>query len=405
MQTHRLPKNVISIEELGKRAERAGHVVGKVRAAMLAPNSVKQAPTFTPAQLAELVGLDARQVDYRAKKGELPAGVVNQVGAVSRREFPLKDVRAWCRELRKDYMRPADAEALVVAAANFKGGVSKTTTAMTIAQGLALRGHRVLAIDCDPQGSLTSLFGLLSDAEVQPEQTILPLCTGDEESIEYAIRSSYWDGLDLVPATSMMFSAEFSLPARQSQAIARGDKSFQFWNVLNHGLEKARQEYDVIVIDTPPALSYVTINAMMAADGLVMPLPPNALDFLSSVQFWTLFHDLTKELDERGSSRKVYEFVDVVLSKVDAADMATEIVRGWITAAYGDSVLTVEIPKTSTAASASAEFGSVYDMRPGSASRGAMKRALDAYGQLVAKLEQQIVDGWMRQIQPMQEAA
>ena len=381
----------VELADIGVQAERAKKILAKVRKAMLAPNVQKEPPHFSPAQLGSLVNLDTRQIDYRAKKGgTLPAGGLNAAG--TRREFSLADVRAWTRELRTGRMRPPGAEAITVAVANFKGGVTKTTTAVTLAQGLSIRGHKVLVIDCDPQGSLTTLFGILPDAEVEAEHTILPLCLGEEESVEYAIRSTYWDGIDLIPATSVLFSAEFALPGRQRDE----GQGFQFWNVLHYGIEQARQNYDVIVIDTPPALSYVTINAMMAADGIITPLPPNALDFASSVQFWDLFYDLTKELVARGKSKR-FEFVDVLLSKVDASDIATNVVREWISAAYGSKVLPIEIPKTSTAASASAEFGSIYDMKPGSAGSRTIKRAVDAYDQFVDIVEAQVVSAWLRQ--------
>ena len=381
----------VELADIGLQAERAKKILAKVRKAMLAPNVQKEPPHFSPAQIGTLVNLDTRQIDYRAKKGgSLPAGGLNAAG--TRREFSLSDVRKWTRELRTSQMRPAGAEAVTIAVANFKGGVTKTTTAVTLAQGLSIRGHKVLVIDCDPQGSLTTLFGILPDAEVEAEHTILPLCLGEQESVEYAIRSTYWDGIDLIPATSVLFSAEFALPGRQRDEGQR----FQFWNVLHYGIEQARQTYDVIIIDTPPALSYVTINAMMAADGIITPLPPNALDFASSVQFWDLFYDLTKELVARGKSKR-FEFVDVLLSKVDAGDIATNVVREWISAAYGSKVLPIEIPKTATAASASAEFGSIYDMKPGSAGTRTIKRAVDAYDQFVEIIEGQMVSAWLRQ--------
>lgn len=388
----------VELADIGSQAERAKKILARVRKAMLAPNATKESPRFSPAQLGSLVNLDTRQVDYRAKKGELPSGGLNATG--TRREFQLAEVRQWARELRKPRLRPENAEAITIAVANFKGGVTKTTTAVTLAQGLSIRGHRVLVIDCDPQGSLTTLFGILPDAEVEAQHTILPLCLGEEESIEYAIRRTYWDGIDLVPATSVLFSAEFALPGRQRDE----GPSFQFWNVLHYGIEQARQDYDVIVIDTPPALSYVTINAMMASDGVITPLPPNALDFASSVQFWDLFYDLTKELVSRGKTKK-FEFIDVLLAKVDASDIATSVVREWISAAYGAKVLPFEIPKTSTAASASAEFGSVYDMKPGSAGSKTIKRALDAYDQFVETVESQMVGAWLRQVVAVEEAA
>jgi chromosome partitioning protein len=381
----------VELADIGQQAERAKKILARVRKAMLAPNVVKEPPRFSPAQLGALVNLDTRQVDYRARKGgSLPAGGLNTAG--TRREFQLTEVRKWTRELRGSRLRPAGAEAITIAVANFKGGVTKTTTAVTLAQGLSIRGHRVLVIDCDPQGSLTTLFGILPDAEVEAQHTILPLCLGEEDSVEYAIRSTYWDGIDLIPATSVLFSAEFALPGRQRDE----GRGFQFWNVLHYGIEQARQHYDVIIIDTPPALSYVTINAMMAADGIITPLPPNALDFASSVQFWDLFYDLTKELVARGKTKR-FEFVDVLLAKVDAGDIATNVVREWISAAYGSKVLPIEIPKTATAASASAEFGSIYDMKPGSASSRTIKRALDAYDQFVDIVEAQMVSAWLRQ--------
>ena len=381
----------VELADIGQQAERAKKILARVRKAMLAPNVVKEPPRFSPAQLGALVNLDTRQVDYRARKGgSLPAGGLNTAG--TRREFQLTEVRKWTRELRSSRLRPAGAEAITIAVANFKGGVTKTTTAVTLAQGLSIRGHKVLVIDCDPQGSLTTLFGILPDAEVEAQHTILPLCLGEEDSVEYAIRPTYWDGIDLIPATSVLFSAEFALPGRQRDE----GRGFQFWNVLHYGIEQARQDYDVIVIDTPPALSYVTINAMMAADGIITPLPPNALDFASSVQFWDLFYDLTKELVARGKTKR-FEFVDVLLAKVDAGDIATNVVREWISAAYGSKVLPIEIPKTATAASASAEFGSVYDMKPGSASSRTIKRAMDAYDQFVETVEAQMVGAWLRQ--------
>lgn len=387
----------VPIEETGQMAAQGKRVLSKVRRAMLAPTSLKEPPRLSISDLASLVNLEQAKIHYRVKKGgSLPIGELNAAG--TRREFTLGQARQWARELRADRMRPAqDAEAVTIALANFKGGSSKTTCAMTLAQGLSLRGHRVLVVDCDPQGSLTTLFGILSP-EIEDEQTILPLCEGTEESVEYAIRPTYWDGIDLVPARPTVFAAEFHLPARQSR-----EEGFQFWNVLNYGLERARQTYDVIVIDTPPALSYVTINAMMAADGLIMPLPPNALDFASSVEFWELFHDLTKELIQRGRGKR-FAFIDVLLSKVNGNDIATGVVREWITAAYGERVLPIEIPQTATAASASAEFGTVFDMKAGAASTRTIKRALDAYDKFVDTVEAQLVSAWMRQVQSQQIA-
>lgn len=383
----------VSIEELEQLAQKASDVVQQIRVAMLAPTARKKPPVFNTAQLADLVGVDKNKIPYRLKKADLPEGSLTDNR--SRRQWTLAEARIWVREYRREHLRPAEAAAVTISIANFKGGVSKTTTAATLAQGLTLRGHRVLVIDTDPQGSLTTLFGVLPDTEVQQEDTILPLCAGDQEGVRYAIRPTYWDGIDLIAAAPLLFSAEFLLPARQKA----GGPGFEFWRVLDIGLDSVRDDYDVIIIDTPPALSYTTINALMASDGIIMPLPPNALDFASSAQFWNLFTDLCGQLLRIRGQGKEFSFVDVLLARVDRSDAVSTAVRQWIVSAYGSKVLPIEIPKTSIAATASAEFGTVYDLEAGSAQAKTLKRALDAYDDFVSMIDEQVRSVWTKQVE------
>ena len=283
------------------------------------------------------------------------------------------------------------AAGIVVAVANFKGEVSKTTTAVTLAQGLGLRGHKVLVIDMDPQGSASNLFGFLN-SDIDDDRTLLPLCYGTEVSVDYAIQPTYWDGIDIIPASLSLYSAEFALPARQKDSA-----NLEFWNVLKYGVDTARQNYDVIVIDTPPALSYLTINALLAADGLIMPIPPSTLDFTSSTQFWNLFNQLTNSLVKMQGKTKEFDFVSVLLSRVDSNDTSATVVREWISAAYGDIVLPVEIPKTSVTSAASAEFGTVYDADVSEIKARTYRRAFDAYERFVELVEGQLQVAWKRQ--------
>jgi chromosome partitioning protein len=379
----------ITIQDIVDQAARATEIVSQVRGRMLAPNARKKPPMFNASQLAGLCEVDKNQITYRISKADLPAGTVNATG--SRREFSLAEVREWVRAYRSGFLRPTRAEAMTIAIGNFKGGVSKTTTAMTLAQGLSLRGHRVLVIDMDPQGSLTTLFGILPDTEVDEDSTITALATGDQSSIEYAIRKTYWDGIDLVPASSSLFNVEFILPSRQMK-----EPEFEFWNVLHRGLEAARGAYDVIIIDTPPALSYGTVNAFMAADGLIVPTPPNALDFASSAQFWTLFSDLASNLTVETNTEKSFEFIHVLLSRVDPADAAAGVVREWIAATYAAKVLPVEIPKTTVTASSSAEFGTVYDISRYEGNAKTYRRAREAYDRVNEIVEQSIIAYWAK---------
>lgn len=383
----------IDLAELQGIAEHATAVVQQVRSNMLAPEARKSPPTFNSAQMAELCGIEKSRIMYASKKGSLPAGTKGG----SRLEWTLAEARQWVREFKSEGLRDRKlAAGVVVTVANFKGGVSKTTTSAALAQGLSLRGHRVLVVDTDPQGSLTTLFGVLPDTEVEEDQTILPLCAGETDSIMGAVRPTYWDGIDLVAAAPLLFNAEFILPSRQ-----KTEKDFEFWRVLDVGLDPAREIYDVIIIDTPPALSYITINALIAAQGVVMPLPPNALDFASSAQFWNLFTEVCGGLFKTRGDDKKFHFVDVLLSRVDRADVVSQAVRQWIMTAYGGKVIPVEIPKTSIAATASAEFGTVYDLDPSSTQAKTLKRARDAYDLFVEYIEMQVAGVWASDAESM----
>ncbi len=382
-----------NLADIESQTERLESMLPLIRAQMLSPTESKTAPTLTVADLARLCQVDKPKIAYRQTRNDLPAGTMHG----NRREWTMSEAQEWVRAFRGDHLRPQGAAGITITVANFKGGVAKTTSAVTLAQGLSMRGHRVLLIDLDPQGSATTLFGYLPDRDVDDENTAALLFQGDAEDIGYAIRGTYWPNIDLVCAAPLLFGSEFALPGRQSR-----DPGFEFWRVLDRGLDQARADYDVIVIDTPPALSYVTINALMAADGVIMPLPPSALDFSSSVQFWSLFSDLCTELIHNRGQDKTFEFIDVLLSRVESTDTSHGVVAGWILQAYGDKVLPIEIPKTAVTTAASAEFGTVYDLPRGSMNSRTFARARDAYDRFCELIEQQLEAVWAAQLEAME---
>lgn len=395
MANENLPAlDAVTTKELALLYTRTSGVIAELRRRMLLPDARKVAPLIPSDKVADLCGLTKSQLYYKVKQD--PDSKVTAKARGGRLEFPIEEVQSWTRQHRAERMRPKDKPAIAIAIAFFKGGVTKTTTTMTLAQGLSLLGHKILAIDMDPQGSLTTLFGMLPDSEIEDQDTLGPLFHGDQTDAHYAIRQTYWPNIDLIPAASGMFSAEFALPARQLR-----DSSFEFWDVLNKALDPVRREYDIILIDTPPSLSYVTVNAFFAADGVVVPMTASMLDLASSSQFWKLFNELSETIEERaikhGKTPKTYDFINVLLTKINASDTTTRAVRDWISTVYGGKVLPVEIPITAVTGSAASEFATVYDISKYEGDSRTYKRARDAYDALALAVEDSIQMVWHKE--------
>lgn len=379
----------IGPDELLELAATADEMLAQVRESMLKPYPRKIPPQFSTTQLAALCGIDRPRLNYVISKGELPPGTLQGSGRA--RTFTLAETRQWIQAEAKISKRPVGERGKIIVVSNFKGGSTKTTTAMTLAQGLTLRGRRVLIVDLDPQASLTSLCGLLPDAEIQEEMTVMPLIYGEQESLSYAVQPTYWDGMDLIPGAPGLFAAEFAIP----HTVAK-EPGFHFWEILAPSLRHLAEEYDAVVIDTPPSLSYLTINALMAADGMLMPLPPNALDFASAAQFWNLFSDLTASFKNRHFEKR-FDFMNILLSKVNAQDPSSAVVRDWIMTTYAAKVLPVEIPLTSVTSATATEFATVYDVSKWDGSAKTYARARDNYDRLVEIIDAKLVHLWCQQ--------
>jgi chromosome partitioning protein len=129
---------------------------------------------------------------------------------------------------------------------------------------------------------------------------------------------------------------------------------------------------------------------------LIIPMPPKGMDFSSSAQFWSLFTSLSREIDNRDltAESKTWQFINILLSIVDANDSNTGYVTALINETYGQMVVPVEIPKTSVATASGAEFGTVYDITKYSGSTKTYERARTAYDRVVDLLELQIRSIW-----------
>ena len=145
----------------------------------------------------------------------------------------------------------------IIAVANQKGGVGKTTTSINLAACLDEKGKKVLAVDMDPQGNLTSGLGVDKDSV---EKSIYELIIG-EVDIKEVINKEVLENLDIIPTSIDLSAAEIEL-------IGVDDKEY----ILRNAIDQVKDQYDFVIIDCPPSLSMLTINAMTTADSVIVPI-------------------------------------------------------------------------------------------------------------------------------------
>jgi chromosome partitioning protein len=374
----------ISMYDLDNLATSAADVLAQVREAMIEPHPRKVAPTFTSVAIADLCGVDKTQIKYLTQKYDLPSG--RKVEGSKAKEYTLEDAIQWVNAIGNRPSRPKNHNGKVVAVCNYKGGVAKTSTTVAVAQAATLRGLKVLVIDCDGQGTATQLVGISPEQDVEIEQTIMPYIHGDEPDLRYAVQESYWHNLSVIPASSGLLAAEFAIPAK-----AMSQRGFRFWEMLKTGIEPLRQDFDLILIDTSPSLSHMTVNAMIAADGLLMPCPPDALDFASSVQFWGIFSELVDGLPN--AKEKKYDFISIIYTKVQANEIS-RLVKTWMKQAYGAHINGIEIPESTAARTASAQLKTIYDLSKPDGSAEAYRRYKDPLDRLADYVVDQLALSW-----------
>lgn len=377
------------MQEMGAFSDKLLILMQDIREQMLAPRPRKKAPAFTIGQVASLCGVDRTRINYLLGKEdcELPKG--SQKGAGKSRAFSLSEAQEWVRAESGIPIRPDGVLGEVVVVANFKGGSTKTTTTMGLAQRLTLRGKTVLVVDLDPQASLTELCGMYAEQDVAEEDTVLPLIYGDEENLGYAVKETYWSNLYVIPAATPISAAEFAIPKKVME-----NRKFPFWRIIGDGLQPLREQFDYIIIDTSPSMSYLTINGLMAGNGMVMPLVPESLDFISSTQFWGLFADLCRTFADL-EPNKVFDFVAVLLSKVDnGPTSAAPIVRSWSQRAYGDWLLPVEIPLSSVVGSEAVEFATIYDVESWAGGKRTLDRIREPFDEFCKLLDEEFSSKW-----------
>lgn len=331
---------------------------------------------------------------------------------------------------RKQYRpyRPADAPAKIVAVANFKGGVGKTSTAAHLAMSAALDGYKVLVIDLDSQGSMTSILGgavddewstvfpilakhyarhvveenkvrsAANDAEVQLDETLTEALG---VSVRDVIQKTHWPNIDLIGAQLNLYWAEFQIPVWR--LAMRG---WPLWDALKTSLEQegVLSEYDVVFLDTPPALGYLTINALAAADILLVPLGASFLEFDSTGRFFDMLYATFASIEDgENAARRVaglppmkfeWDVVRALITRFDANQQAD--LANVVQAYFGDFMNAHRQDFTALVGQAGEQVNGIYEADYRDFNRETYVRGREAFDRTYAEFKEILLGTWWR---------
>lgn len=240
--------------------------------------------------------------------------------------------------------------AKVIAIANQKGGCSKTTVAANLGIGLAMAGKKVCLIDADPQGSLTVSLGYSDPDEIKLTLATIMMNIINEEDFpaDYGMLH-HEEGVDLIPANMELSGLEVSLSNVMSREM-----------ILKEYVEMIRDRYDFIIIDCMPSLGVMTINALVAADAVVVPVQAAYLPVVGLQMLIKTISVVKKRLNKQLS------ILGILITMVDYRTNYAKDVTAMLKESYGMSVGVMEsyIPFSVKVAEASAEGISIYRYAP-----------------------------------------
>ncbi len=331
----------------------------------------------------------------------------------------------------KEYLpyKPKGAQAKIVAVANFKGGVGKTSTAAHLAMSAALDGYKVLVVDLDSQGSMTSIFGgkvddewttvfpllvrhygLALRAENQrrvdrgepPQPLDETLTDALETKTSDVIQSTHWPNIDLIGAQLNLYWAEFQIPVWRMAT-----RGWKLWDALTDMFEQdgVMSEYDIIFVDTPPALGYLTINGLAAADILLVPFGASFLEFDSTGRFFDMLHSTFASIEEgenmaaraigRAEMRFEWDAVRAVLTRYDGAQQAE--MAGLIQAYMGDALSPHRQDFTALIGQAGEQVQGIYEADYRDFNRETYARGRATFDETYAGFKRLLLGIWRRE--------
>ncbi|KAA0697907.1 plasmid partitioning protein RepA [Neorhizobium sp. P12A] len=389
----------LSVSTTDVRIERHANQLSRqlklLRDKLFPPLSQKTLRTFTSGEAAQMIGVSDGYLRQLSLDGKGPSP---DVSATGRRSYTLAQINELRQHMAK--LKPKDALAYLpwrrpgeklqtIAVTNFKGGSAKTTTTLYLAQYLALNGYRVLAVDLDPQASLSSMLGLQPEFDLAEGDTLYGAIRYDEnrKPLREIIRKTYIDGLDLVAGNLELMEFEHETPRALSDR--RHSSGEMFFNRVGVAINEVESDYDVVVIDCPPQLGYLTLGAVCAATSLLITIHPQMVDVASMSQFLLMTADLLSVVRNAGGDLR-HDFIKYVVTRHEPFDAPQSQIVALLRSLFGEDVLTATILKSTAIADAGLTKQTLYEIERGQVRRSTYDRALEsvnaANGEVLAGL-------------------
>ncbi|MFK0278742.1 plasmid partitioning protein RepA [Ensifer sp. NPDC090286] len=388
-------------ETIGEQADLLSSQLRSMSEALFPPTANKILRKFTSGEAARLMKVSDSTLRKMTLAGEGPQPQTTSNG---RRLYTLPEINQIRHLLAQstrgresiDFVphRRAGEHLQVLAVTNFKGGSGKTTTSAHLAQYLALQGYRVLAVDLDPQASLSALLGVLPELDVASNQTLYAAIRYDDErrKLSEVIRKTYFDGLDLVPGNLELMEFEHTTP-RALSAGSTGETLF-FARVAA-ALDEVADNYDIVVIDCPPQLGFLTLSGLCAATSMIVTVHPQMLDISSMSQFLLMTRDLLGVVRDAGGDLK-YDFIRYLLTRFEPQDAPQTKVAALLRNLFDDHVLTNPMVKSAAVSDAGLTKQTLYEIGRENLTRSTYDRAMEALDAVNSEVETLIKQAWGR---------
>ncbi len=383
LQNQNVSTAVSSDARISHHARQLSMQLQLLRERLFPPSSQKMLKTFTSGEAAHLVGVSDGYLRQLSLDGKGPMPALSPTG---RRSYTLEQIN----DLRK-YMasaKPKDAITYLpwrrggerlqtIAVANFKGGSAKTTTSIYLAQYLALQGYRVLAVDLDPQASLSSMLGVQPEFDLAEGDTLYGAIRYDEKRrpLKDIIRKTYFAGLDLVPGNLELMEFEHETP---TALMGRKTGSSEiFFRRVGIALAEVEADYDIMIVDCPPQLGYLTLGAVCAATSLLITIHPQMVDVASMSQFLLMTSDLLSVVRKAGGDLN-HDFIRYVITRHEPHDGPQAQIVALLRSLFGNEVLAATVLKSTAIADAGLTKQTLYEIERGQVRRSTFDRALES---------------------------